>query len=53
MILLSILSLSANVAVLCFQIFMMKKTKKNPLKEELYSGLKSYTEVMVANNLDS
>jgi len=53
MILLSVLSLSANVAVLCFQIYQMRKTKKNPLKEELYIDLKSYRKVLASNNLDS
>lgn len=51
MLLLSVLSLTANVFVLCFQVYLMIKTKKNPLKEELYADLPSYKSVLESNQL--
>lgn len=51
MLLLSVLSLVANILVLCYQIYQMFKTKKNPLKEELYSELKSYRSALESNQL--
>jgi len=51
MLILSILSLSANVMVFAYQIYKMIKTKKNPLKEELYSDLKAYTSILKSNHL--
>jgi len=51
LVVLSVLSLSANVAVLVYQIYQMNKTKRNPLKEELYQDLASYHSVIHANKL--
>jgi hypothetical protein len=51
LILLSVLSLSANVVVLTYQIYRMIKTKRNPLTQELYQDLASYHSVIHTNNL--
>lgn len=41
----SALALAANVAVLVYAVYRMKKYKRNPLKQELYTNLKAYNEV--------
>jgi hypothetical protein len=41
----SALSLAANVAVLVYEIIVIRKTKRNPLKEELYTELAAYKQV--------
>lgn len=46
--LVSALALAANVAVLVYEIMVIAKTKRNPLKEELYTDLKSYKAVVAA-----
>lgn len=48
---LSIFSLIANVGVLGFQLYQMKKTGKNPLKSPLYSELKYTQTILDANQL--
>lgn len=48
---LAVLSILVNLAVLVFEIKTIVKTKRNPLKEELYVDLDSYKEVLLANNL--
>ncbi len=40
-----VLSLLANIALVGYMIYRMKKTGKNPYKEELYTEHKSYQEV--------
>ncbi|MFZ1382899.1 MAG: DUF5692 family protein [Scrofimicrobium sp.] len=45
----SLLALLSNVAVLIFQVYTIFKYKKNPLKDELYSHLRSFKEVVEAN----
>ncbi len=40
-----VLSLAANIALVGYMIYRMKKTGKNPYKEELYAEHKSYQEV--------
>lgn len=46
---LSICSLAANIGVLVFQLYMMKKTGRNPLKSPLYSDL-TYTQTILDSN---
>lgn len=41
----SLLALLANIAVFVFMVYRIAKTKKNPYKEELYTGLKKYKEI--------
>ncbi|HCM89949.1 MULTISPECIES: DUF5692 family protein [Vagococcus] len=41
----SFLALAANVAVFIYHIYRIKTQKKNVLKEEVYTGLKSFDEV--------
>lgn len=43
--LVSALALAANIAVLAYAVYRMKKYKRNPLKQELYADLKAYKEV--------
>lgn len=51
LLILSILSLIANVAVFIYEIHTIIKTKRNPLKDELYTHLKSYEKNLLANGL--
>ncbi len=51
MYILSILSIIANIAVISYEIKTIIKTKRNPLKEELYIDTKAYKDILVANNL--
>jgi cytochrome bd-type quinol oxidase subunit 2 len=39
------LALAANVAVLGYEIYKIVKTKRNPLKEEIYTELDAYKQV--------
>lgn len=41
----SALSLAANVAVLVYAVYRMRKYKRNPVTQELYADLKAYREV--------
>lgn len=41
----SLAALIANIAVFVYYIYNIVKTKRNPIKEELYSNLKSYNEI--------
>jgi len=41
----SSLALASNVAVLVYEIYQVLKTKRNPLKEEIYTGLPAYQQV--------
>lgn len=47
--LLSVLSLLSNVLVFAYQCYRILQTKRNPLKEELYKGLKSYSSILESN----
>lgn len=49
---LALLAITVNVGVLVYEIKTIRKTKRNPLKQELYIELDSYKEALVANNLD-
>ncbi len=49
--LLAILALVFNLAVLGYEIKTIIKTKRNPLKEELYVDTKAYKDNVTANNL--
>ncbi len=51
MLILSILSLSANLAVLGYEIYTIYKTRRNPLKEEIYIDLAKYKEILEVNDL--
>ncbi|NLI89629.1 MAG: hypothetical protein GX366_04395 [Epulopiscium sp.] len=48
---LSIIALIANVAVFIYEIYTIKKTKRNPFKEDMYSHLDSYKKNLSANGL--
>ncbi len=46
---LSIAALVINLAVLVFEIYTVKKNKKNPLKQEVYTELSSYQKNLKSN----
>ncbi len=48
----SILALVANVAVFVFEVFTIAKTKRNPIKEDIYKDLKDYKVILEANGLE-
>lgn len=48
---LSAIALVANVAVFVFEIYYIRKTKRNPLKEEVYTDLNAYKENLKENGL--
>ena len=41
----SFAALASNIAVFVYYAYKIAKTKRNPLKDELYTGLKSYNEI--------
>jgi hypothetical protein len=52
MLLLSILALIANLGVLGYEIYTVYKTKRNPLKEEIYTDLKVYQSILKVNHIE-
>ncbi len=42
----SALSLLSNIALIVYHVYMIVKTKRNPLKEEIYKDLNAYKEVL-------
>ncbi|AIO18503.1 hypothetical protein KQ51_00623 [Candidatus Izimaplasma bacterium HR1] len=48
---LAIAAILFNVGVLVYEIITIRRTKRNPLKQELYIDLPCYQEVIEANNL--
>ncbi|GEM_PF-4208346 len=42
---LSVIALGSNIAVFIYMIYKMKKTKRNPYKEELYTDLDKFKEI--------
>ena len=48
---LSIIALIANVAVFVYEVYTIRKTKRNPFKEDMYSHLESYKKNLSANGL--
>lgn len=48
---LSILALIANIGVFVYEIKTIRKTKRNPLKEEIYIDLESYKKNLSSNGL--
>ena len=46
----SIIALASNVAVAVYQIRTIAKTKRNPLKDDLYIELSSYKEIKNSNS---
>lgn len=48
---LSLLSLILNVAVLVYEIYKVRKTKRNPITSNLYKDLKCYKKNLQCNNL--
>jgi len=52
LIVLSILSLTVNLAVLSLQIYPMVKTKRNPPKGELYIDSIHYQNILSENDLN-
>lgn len=49
---LSAIALVTNLAVFVYEIYVIVKYKRNPLKEEMYTHLKAYKNNLTANNLD-
>ena len=41
----SLVALLANIAVFGYYIYKIVKTKRNPIKDELYTDLKGYKEI--------
>lgn len=52
LLLLSITALSANLAVLAYELYKTIKTRRNPITEDLYTDLNSYETVIRINQLD-
>lgn len=50
---LSAMALIANAAVFAYEIFVIVKFKRNPLKQEIYTNLTSYKKNLQANNLEA
>jgi len=51
MLILSVLSLLSNTLVFAYQMYRIIKTKRNPLVEELYKGLKTHSSILESNGL--
>lgn len=49
---LSAIALITNLAVFVYEVYVIVKYKRNPLKEEMYTHLKAYKDNLTANNLD-
>ena len=49
---LSALALAVNFAVFVYEIVVIKKYKRNPVKQEMYTHLKAYKETLAVNGLD-
>ncbi len=49
--LLSIAAIIINIGVLVYEIKMIRSTKRNPLREELYADTKEFKEILVSHNL--
>ena len=47
----SVLSLAFNVGVFAYMLYVMKKFKRNPLKQEIFTHMKSYQKNLKANQL--
>lgn len=45
----SVIALAANVAVAVYQIYTIRKYKRNPLKDEIYPELNSYKQIKAEN----
>lgn len=45
----SVIALIANIALIIYHVYKIVKSKRNPLKEEIYSDLKSYEAIVEAN----
>lgn len=45
----SIIALVANILVVAYQVYTIVKNKKNPLKDEIYTELKSYNTIKKSN----
>lgn len=48
---LSVLALIANIGVFVYEVHTIRKTKRNPLKEEMYVDLESYKKNLSSNGL--
>ena len=53
MMVVAILSLVANFSVFVYNLYIVYKYKKNPLKEEMYTHLSGYQKTIQANNLEA
>ncbi|MBI9067109.1 MAG: hypothetical protein JEZ09_07440 [Salinivirgaceae bacterium] len=45
----SAIALIANIALIIFHVYKIMKSKRNPLKEEIYTDLKSYQSIIETN----
>ena len=45
----SFVALLANLALFAYQAYRIVKNKKNPLKDEIYSGTRTYMKVVAEN----
>lgn len=45
----SVIALSANIALIIYHVSKIIKSKRNPLKEEIYSDLKSFKQIVEEN----
>ncbi|MCB2196909.1 MAG: hypothetical protein KQH79_13695 [Bacteroidetes bacterium] len=45
----SAIALSANIALIIYHVYKIVKLKRNPLKEEIYTNLKSYQSIIEEN----
>lgn len=48
----SAVALIANVAIFVYEILVIRKTKRNPFKQEIYTDLKAYQKNLTANGLE-
>ncbi|WP_255417718.1 DUF5692 family protein [Exiguobacterium sp. SH5S13] len=49
----SLVSLLANIALVAYQFYRIRKLKLNPLKDEIYVDTKAYKEIMEDNGLSA
>ena len=48
----AVAALIVNVAVFAYELYIISKTKRNPLKEEVFTDLKSYKAILAENKLN-
>lgn len=48
----AVAALIVNLAVFAYELYIISKTKRNPLKEEVFTDLKSYKAILAENKLN-